>query len=397
MGNLAVRVTKDASRHIRGGHPWVYDESIMSLSPDGVSGDLAVIFDDHRKFMAIGLYDPDSPIRIKVLHHGSPVTIDENFWRERVAAAMARRRSLVGSTATTGYRVIHGENDQLPGFVLDRYGDVLVIKLYSRAWFRHLDAMVAAITEHLEPTSIVLRLARNVSGGAVVDGTALFGPRPDAPVAYRENGLRFAADVVIGQKTGAFLDQRDNRARVRAISRGRRVLDVFSSTGGFSVHAAAGGASTVHSVDLNQASIDASRANMALNDTLRAVSQCRHLVTTGDAFDVMATMAADRRTFDVVVVDPPSFASRQSQAPRALDAYARLAELAASLVERGGTLVQSSCSSRVSGEDFVATMRSGVHRAGRSIESFTRHDHGVDHPIGFPEGGYLKAMFATLN
>ena len=241
--------------------------------------------------------------------------------------------------------------------------------------------------------------AGSVSGvtGAPTDGSPLYGALPDGPVLYRENGLRFAADVVVGQKTGAFLDQRDNRARVRAISRGRRVLDVFSSTGGFSVHAAAGGANTVHSVDLNQASIDAARENMALNSQLRAVSECRHLVTTGDAFDVMATMAADRRTFDVVVVDPPSFASRQSQAPRALDAYARLAELAASLVERGGTLVQSSCSSRVTGEEFVATMRSGVHRAGRTIESSVRYDHGIDHPISFPEGGYLKSMFATLN
>lgn len=397
MANLAARVTKDASRQIRGGHPWVYDASILSIN-DGESGDLAVIFDDHRKFMAIGLYDPDSPIRIKVLHHGSPVTIDEAFWRGRVSAALARRRSLIDSTATTAYRVIHGENDQLPGFVLDRYGDVLVVKLYSAAWFAHLDAMVASITELLAPSSIVLRLARNVSAPSaeLVDGAVLFGPMPERPVLYRENNLRFGADVIVGQKTGAFLDQRDNRARVREITRGGRVLDVFSSTGGFSVHAAAGGADVVHSVDLNQASIDASKTNMELNAKLKAVAECRHFVTTGDAFEVMATMAADRRTFDVVVVDPPSFASKQIQVPRALDSYARLAQLAASLVERNGTLVLSSCSSRVTPEDFVATVRSGVRNAGRSIESSAQYGHAVDHPIGFPEGGYLKAVFATL-
>jgi len=397
MANLAARVTKDASRQIRGGHPWVYDASILSIN-DGESGDLAVIFDDHRKFMAIGLYDPDSPIRIKVLHHGSPVTIDETFWGGRVGEALARRRSLIDSTATTAYRVIHGENDHLPGFVADRYGDVLVIKLYSAAWFAHLDAMIAAITELLAPTSIVLRLARNVAAPIpeLSDGAVLVGEMPDRPVLYRENNLRFGADVIVGQKTGAFLDQRDNRARVREITRGARVLDVFSSTGGFSVHAAAGGADVVHSVDLNQASIDASKANMELNAKLKGVAECRHFVTTGDAFEVMSTMSADRRTFDVVVVDPPSFASKQIQVPRALDSYAKLAELAASLVERNGTLVLSSCSSRVTPEDFVATVRSGVRAAGRSIESSAQYGHAIDHPIGFPEGGYLKAVFATL-
>src|SRR6478752_6139107 len=137
---LAVRVTKDAQRQIRGGHPWIYDSSITS-EPDGSVGDLAVIFDEHRKFVAIGLYDPTSPIRIKVLHHGKPRQIDDDFWRERLSTALERRSEL--APHTTGYRWVHGENDGMPGFIADRFDDVVVLKLYSAAWFPYLDSIVS--------------------------------------------------------------------------------------------------------------------------------------------------------------------------------------------------------------------------------------------------------------
>lgn len=394
---LAVRVTRDAARQVRGGHPWVFDGSVVSVKPDGAPGDLAVIFDDRRKFMAIGLYDPASPIRIKVLHAGSPTPIDDAFWIDRLTAALELRRRLVDDPTTTALRWVHGENDGLPGLVLDSYGDTTVVKLYSAAWFAHLDAVVSAAQQVLVADRVVLRLARNVApDGARADATALVGELPNRPVRFLERGLTFEADVVHGQKTGHFLDQRDNRFRVRNRATGARVLDVYACTGGFSVNAAAGGAELVHSVDINAAAIATARRNMDHNRVLPAVRACHHHDTVGDAMAVMAEMSDHGRRFDLVVVDPPSFASRKDQVPGALRAYGRLTELALRLLEPGGTLVQASCSARVSEADFFATVGAAAQRHGVVLVDALRTSHAVDHPIGFPEGGYLKAVFATV-
>lgn len=398
VDRLAIRVTPDAARQVRGGHPWVFDGSVVSVKPDGRAGDLGVIFDDRRRFMAIGLYDPASPIRVKVLHRGHPTPIDDAFWEGRLAAALTLRAGLVADPATTAFRWVHGENDSLPGLVLDRYGDATVVKLYSAAWFPHLDAVVRAAQQVLRADRVVLRLARNVApSGGRVDGSALVGSLPEHPVRFLERGLTFEADLVHGQKTGHFLDQRDNRFRVRSRSSGARVLDVYACTGGFSVNAAAGGADLVHSVDISAAAIATARRNMDHNRSSPAVRACHHHDTVGDAMTVMAEMSDHGRTFDMVVVDPPSFASRQDQVPGALRAYGRLTELALRLLEPGGTLVQASCSARVSEADFFGAVDDAADRSGLSLTDAIRTAHAVDHPVGFPEGAYLKALFATVS
>ena len=394
---LAVRLTPDAGRHVRHGHPWVFDDSVVSVRPDGVAGDLAVIFDNRRKFVGIGLYDPDSPIRIKILHRGEPTPIDRSFWAARLDAALRRRVTLVDDPGTTAYRWVHGENDALPGLVLDRYGTATVIKLYSAAWLPHLDDVLAAAQQVLPAEQVVLRLARNVAPTATnADGAVLVGDAPSGPIRFLERGLTFEADLVHGQKTGHFLDQRDNRARVRARARGARVLDVYSCTGGFSVNAAAGGATLVHSVDISAAAIATARRNMDHNRSLPAVRACHHHDTVGDAMAVMAEMADHGRRFDMVVVDPPSFASRKDQVEGALRAYRRLTQLALALVEPGGQLVQASCSSRVSEHDFVHAVESAARDGGIALAGAVCMGHPIDHPVGFPEGSYLKAVFASV-
>ena len=397
---LAVRVTKDAHRQIRGGHPWVYEESIVSTSHDGAPGDLAVVFRDDRRFAAIGLWDPGSPIRLKILHAGDPQPIDDDFWRRRIAQAIRLRRPLVEDEATSAYRIIHGENDGLPGFVVDLYADVAVVKLYTVAWIPHLRSVVPALTESLEVTSVVLRHSRNLSPAALhglSDGAMLAGEPLAEPVRFLENGLAFAAHPRTGQKTGHFLDQRDNRARVRDLAAGRTVLDVFSCTGGFSVHAAAGGARSVRSVDIAPLAIAWAGHNMALNLGDGAVAACDHHVSVGDAFEVMAAMAAAGDAYDLVVVDPPSFASRQADVGRARRAYTRLTHLALDLIRPGGVLVQASCSSRVTADDFVGGIHDAARVAGRRLTTIERTAHPLDHPIGFPQGAYLKALFAMVD
>ena len=400
---LAVRVTKDAARQIRGGHPWVFEQSITSLKPDGVAGDLAVVFDESREFMAIGLYDPDSAIRIKILHTGKPVQIDETFWTGRLTAARDVRTAAFDPTHTTGYRCVHGENDGLPGLVLDRYADTLVLKLYSDAWLAHLDVLVECIRDVFAPEALVLRLSRSMQqsastrGATLSDGHALIGEAPAAPVPFIENDLRFEADVVHGQKTGFFLDQRDNRARVRTLAQGCRVLDLFCCTGGFSVNAAAGAATLVHSVDISSAATAATKRNMARNGGRAAVRSCTHQVSTGDAMTVMSQMIDTGRVFDLVIVDPPSFASRQNQIEGALRAYGRLTELAVQLLVPGGMLVQASCSARVTTEQFLETVGDAAYRMGVRLDGMSHTTNAVDHPVSFAQGGYLKAIFARVD
>jgi 23S rRNA (cytosine1962-C5)-methyltransferase len=396
---LAVKLTKDAQRQIRGGHPWVFDDSIVSIKPGGVVGDLAVIFDDDRKFMAIGLYDPSSPIRIKVLHHGKPRTIDETFWQERIVDAIAKRRSLIDSSATTAYRLVSGENDRMAGLVLDQYDTTLVLKLYSAAWIPHLPVLVPILESLIEPSALIVRMSRNVAADGDVDladGTALIGDVPGSPVRFLENDLVFDADVVHGQKTGHFLDQRDNRLEVRSRASGARMLDMFSCTGGFTVNAAAGGARSVHSVDVSPHAIEACREHMAANALISSVANCDHKVTRGDAFATMEEMIRRGERFDLVVVDPPSFASSQRQVGAAVRSYERLAELAVGLIEPGGTLVSCSCSSRVTGQEFFDAVHRGARRGRAQLSNESHSGHPIDHPIGFAQGAYLDALFARV-
>jgi 23S rRNA (cytosine1962-C5)-methyltransferase len=397
---LAVRVTPDAERQIRGGHPWVFDRSITSVRPEGEAGDLAVVFDRTRRFAAIGLYDPGSPIRVRVLHQGRPTPIDADFWRRTMAAALAVRSDLLDDPGTDAFRWLHGENDGLPGLVADRYAATTVVKVYTAAWFSHVPAVVAALQAELPGERVVLRLGRDAAragrDAGWTDGQALVGDLPDAAVEFLEGGLRFTADVVAGQKTGHFLDQRDNRRWVRELAGGRDVLDVFSCTGGFAVNAAAGGARSVHRVDQSAAAIRAGRHHMELNASNRAVARCVDRGTVGDAVTVLEDLVRRRERYGLVVVDPPSFASRADRVDRALGSYTRLAELAGRLVEPGGLLLQASCSSRIDEHQLAAAVAAGVGAAGRRAVELRRTGHAVDHPVGFAEGAYLDAVLVRV-
>ncbi len=395
---LAVRLTTAAERHVRRGHPWVFDGSITSASDDGAPGDLAVIFDKNRDFVGIGLWDPASPIRVRMIHVGKPTAIDAGFWRDGVLAAAARRDRLIDDDQTTGFRLIHGENDGFSGLVADVYGTTVVVKVYSQVWLPHLEPIVDALVDLADAERVVVRLGRlaaDVDMAGLTDGMTLRGDPPSGPVEFVEHGLRFEADVVSGQKTGHFLDQRDNRAMVGAMADGASVLDVFSCTGGFSVHAAAGGARSVLSIDQSSQALAAAEHNMALNRDLHAVASCTHQTLRGDAFDLMEAAARRGERYDLVIIDPPSFASRQDNVAGALAAYGRLTRLGVDLCADGGTLVQASCSSRVTVEDFTAVVLGGAADIGVSLDDVIVTGHAEDHPVGFAEGAYLKAVFAN--
>ncbi len=392
---LALRVTPAAERAIRDGHPWLYAEAITQQKHNGRAGDLAVIFDRHNRFLAVGLYDPASPLRVRILHQGSPAAIGADWWAAQVRRAAAARPGLP-SVHTTGYRLLYGENDGFPGLVADCYGETCVLKLYTAAWWPHLDDVLAGLTAVLPPpqlTRIVLRLSRAVQLPGLVDGAILHGPPLTGPVVFLENGLRFAADVAAGQKTGFFLDQRDNRARVEPLAAGRDVLNVFAYTGGFSLYAARGGAKEVISLDLSRPALEAAAANFALNADHPAIAATRHELLVGDAFVEMGRLADNGRTFDLVIIDPPAFAKKQAEVARAQGAYERLVSLGLAVLRPGGVLVMASCSSRVSAEQFFKLVEQTAKREKRPLQPFAYTTHPLDHPIRFPEAAYLKCLF----
>ncbi len=372
------------------------------MKEGGRSGDLAVVFDKNRRFVAIGLYDPDSPIQIRILHQGKPTKIDGDFWRLRLREAREIRRAL--DSNSTGWRWVNGENDGLPGLVVDWYDGTVVIKLDSTAWMPHLDPVIEAIMEVAEAeiapvTAMVLRLSRTVAETVPVgpeelrDGSVLHG-EVDGDVPFLERGLFVSADVLQGQKTGYFLDQRANRARVRELAKDQDVLDVFCCTGGFTLAAGAGGATAVHSIDRSAHAMASMERHIESNRSV--LGSCRFSSTTGDAFAELEQCVEDGRRYGIVIIDPPSFARSIKDVGAARRAYRRLTELAVPLVASGGWLVQASCTSRVAAHDFDADVRSTIIESGRRIVDVNLTGHDIDHPVTFSEGSYLKCVFARL-
>ena len=395
LPRLHLRVTAAAESIIRAGHPWLFADSVREQNRDGDAGELAVIYGRQNRFLAIGLFDPDSPIRVRVLHVGEPTTIDTAWWRRRLRAAIARRDGLFDEQ-TTGYRWINGESDGWPALVLDRYDATLVLKLYTAAWLPRLEEIVELIRAELKTERIVLRLSRNIQTTArtkfnLSDGEFLIGDRRDASPAFLETGLRFEADVVRGQKTGFFLDQRENRRIVETLARGRAVLNAFSFSGGFSVYAARGGAKSVTDLDISAHALESAKRNVALNKEHTEVAGCRHETIQADAFEWLA--GNRNRTFDLVILDPPSLAKREIERTGAIQAYGRLVQSGIAHLRPGGVLVAASCSAHVSAEAFFGAVRLAAKTSRRKFTELQTTGHAPDHPATFPEATYLKCIY----
>jgi 23S rRNA (cytosine1962-C5)-methyltransferase len=398
---LRLRITAAAETAVRAGHPWVFSDSVLESNRAGQTGELAVIYDRKDRFLAVGLFDPDSPIRVRILHAGKPQTIDRAWWQARLEQSLARRRDLFDAQ-TTGYRLIHGESDGWPGLVLDRYDTTLVLKLYTAAWLPRLDDMLALLKENAPGERVVLRLSRNIQSVAEkqfqqCDGKVIFSQRAEpefgAPIIFQESGLRFEADVLRGQKTGFFLDQRENRREVETLARGRRVLNAFSFSGGFSVYAARGGAAAVTDLDISAHALAAVQRNFALNKNYPGVAACHHDTAQGDAFEWLAANAAK---FDLVVLDPPSLAKRAVEREGALRAYERLATLGLERLAREGILVAGSCSAHVPAKEFFEVVRRAAAKSGRKFAELKTLRHPPDHPATFKEAEYLKVIYLKL-
>ncbi len=386
---------------MRDGHPWVFENSIREVNRQGIAGDVAVLFDRKNRFLAVGLFDPESPIRVRILSAESPAKIGVELFRTRLSEALELRRPLVDDPETTGLRILSGEGDRMPGLVLDQYGDGLVLKCYTPAWLPWLDELREAIGDRLPSRVLAYLPSRGVSSSAATPDplrspALLAGPPLDDGLEFLEGGLRYRAHPFVGHKTGFYLDQRENRARVRELARGQRVLNVFSYTGGFSLAAAAGGAPRVLSTDLSEPALREAERHFELNAGIEAVRSSAHESRTGDAFEVMEALDTAGDRFGMVVVDPPSFAREKGQEAGALRAYGKLTQLALKLLEPGGILVQASCTARIDAETFFLSVLNTARSADRSLEVLAQTGHPLDHPVRHPEGEYLKCLFGRV-
>lgn len=389
-GYPSVTLARPLEARVKAGHPWVYRDALVPGARLS-DGEVVLLRSRGRRPLALGYWDARAPIALRVLCLDpdlAPAAL-ARLIDERVAAALEGRRRRLSPDETTAYRWVHGEADGLPGVHVDLYGDVAAVRFDgrgARAFYRSLPERLVGTTA-LAPITV----PGHASGlRAVIDreGRVPLWGDPPATLEVLENRHRFGVDLLRGQKGGLFLDQRENRAAVERLARGRRVLNLFGYTGGFSVYAACGGARSTDTVDLAKPALVAARENFVRNG-LSLEAAAFH---PADAFEFLAAAIAERRSWDLVISDPPSFAPRKDVLPAARKAYTRLHQLCARVTAPAGLFFPASCSSHLSQRDFLATVKTGLEAAGKTGRLGVVRGAGFDHPLvpWFPEGDYLK-------
>ncbi|RKH57172.1 class I SAM-dependent rRNA methyltransferase [Corallococcus aberystwythensis] len=391
MNVVKLELARGLGRHLRAGHPWVFRKALehMPRIPAGSVVDLT----ENGKFVARGYYDPHSAIAVRVLTRDSRETVDSRFITQRVQRSLAARTSLIDLKDTDSYRLIHGEGDGLPGVVVDLYAGWAVMKLYSAGLTPYRPLIVEALKAGVPGLKGIL--GRDEVGRDDVEeddgrgsGKMLWGEEAPELIPIRERGAIFLVDAWKGQKTGFFLDQRENRHLMRRLGQGRDVLNCFSFSGGFSVNAALGGANSVFSVDQDPEAIALARENFTRN----GLPAAKHDFLAADVFAIIQSFKEEGRTFDLIILDPPAFAKTQRAVEAAVDGYASLNRQALALLRPGGLLATASCSARVTGDMFMGAVREAGFKAGVDLALVEERYQPPDHPVRlqFPEGKYLK-------
>jgi 23S rRNA (cytosine1962-C5)-methyltransferase len=388
-----IRLRPGAHRRTLAGHPWVYSNEIemtpaAKALPPGTPARLLAA--DGRPLGVYG-FNPQPLIAARLLSRDPEAAIDEDFVAARLGRALALRERLVGAPF---YRLVHAEADGLPGLIVDRYGDCLVVQPNSAVADRLAPLVTAALRRLLAPAAIVLRgdsPARTLEGLAATESIE---GAPALPLELIENGARFFADPVGGQKTGWFYDQRDNRAMVARLARGLSMLDAYCYSGGFAVQAALGGAAAVTGIDRSADALALAERAAAANGVAGRCAFRR-----GEVFAELAALAGERRRFDIVAADPPAFVKSRKDLPQGLRAYRKLARLAAALVAPGGFLFIASCSHNVAPDDLAGEVARALADAGRGGRILHRGGAAPDHPVhpALPETAYLKAELLQLD
>ncbi|MCS6848616.1 MAG: class I SAM-dependent rRNA methyltransferase [Anaerolineae bacterium] len=402
MSPAVVVLKSGRDRSVRQRHPRLFASAIKEVSGRPKDGDVVDVTDNKGEWLARGVINQQAQIAVRLLTWQHDEAIDETFWQRRVHAAIARRKRDPALAHTDAIRWVFGESDGLPGLIADDYAGCLVLEISTLAAWRALPVLVDALSEAIAPRRIVRRMdeerLQHEFGGMVPRAVreALCDEAPAEPVEIRERGLRFLVNLAGGQKTGFYLDQRDNRARVAAYCEGAAVLNAFSYTGAFGLHALAGGARRVVNVDSSGEALALAERNLALNGGVRA-EQCYECVEA-DVFDYLRRLRNGDERFDVVILDPPKFAHHPGQIERASRAYKDLNRVGMSVINPGGILVTFSCSGVVDAALFQKIVFSAALEAGREARVIERLTQASDHPVllSFPEAEYLKGLICRI-
>ncbi len=396
MARLILESGKERSLLRR--HPWIFASSITELDGRARSGDTVDVVDAQRTFLGRAAWSPESHIRARMWSFDANEPIDDAFFKRRVAAALARRNALPGLRSQPGLRLIHAESDGLPGVVADRYGDTVVIQLTSAGAEKWRKSIVAALIKVAGCARIYERSdseVRKLEGLEPVTGW-VHGDAPNDGIVITENGVAMDVDIVAGHKTGFYLDQRDNRRLLGKLAAGKRVLNCFCYSGGFSLQALAGNAQRVLSIDSSQPALDTAARNLALNPALpaeRAEWRC------GNVFDELRRLREANESFDIVILDPPKFAPTVRHSDHASRAYKDVNLNGFKLLAPGGLLMTYSCSGGIGIELFQKIIAGAALDAHRSARIVTRLQGAADHPVdlAFPEGEYLKGLLIQVD
>lgn len=387
-----LRLLPGRDKRVKGGHPWAFSNEIaMSAAAKALPpGSVVRLEGDDGVAHGAWHFNPHSLIAARRLDRDPAAAIDAAWARERLAAALALRGRILRAPS---YRLVHAEADGLPGLVIDRYGDALALQANTAGMEALTPAIVEALQALLAPRTVVARNDATVRGLEALPEETRLLLGTDGRAVVEEAGLRFPVDLLGGQKTGWFHDQRENRARVAALAAGATVLDAFCHTGGFGLAAAAAGASAVTLLDRSEASLALAREAAEANGLADRITTRR-----AEALEDLARMDAAGTRFDIVIADPPAFAKSRKDQPAALRGYAKLARLAAGLVARGGLLFLASCSHHVAPGEFAEAVTWGIARARRDARILFSGGAGMDHPVHpqLAESAYLKAMLLQL-
>ncbi len=379
-------------------HPWLFAGSVGRLEGRARPGDTVEVLADNLRPLGRAAYSPSSQIRARFWTFDPEESIDDAFFKRRIAAAVARRQAWPELKGQQGLRLIHAESDGLPGIVADQYGDTVVVQLTSAGADKWRKAIVAGLVKATGCARIYERSDSDVRGLEGLEPTVgwLHGEPPAGALSIDENGVQLAVDVIGGHKTGFYLDQRDNRAWLRSVAAGKDILNCFCYTGGFSLQALAGGAAHVLSIDSSGPALAQARANLALNPQLPAD---RAEWLEADVFQALRDFRKAGRTFDLIVLDPPKFAPSAAHADRAARAYKDINLLGFRLLRPGGLLMTYSCSGGIGLELFQKIVAGAALDAGREARIVRRLSGTADHPVAlnFPEGEYLKGLLVQVD
>ncbi|MEW6676805.1 MAG: class I SAM-dependent rRNA methyltransferase [Pseudomonadota bacterium] len=396
MAKLILLPGKERSAFRR--HPWLFAGSVGRLEGRARPGDTVEVLADDLKPLGRAAYSPHSQIRARFWTFDPDESVDDAFIKRRVAQAVARRQALPELRDQEGQRLIHAESDGLPGVIADRYGDTVVVQLTSAGADKWRNALVQALVKATGCARVYERSDSDVRGLEGLEPVTgwVHGEAPETPVTLLEYGVRLGVDVAGGHKTGFYLDQRENRRMLGALSPGRTVLNCFCYTGGFSLQALAGGAARVLSIDSSGPALDQARANLALNPQLPGE---RAEWLEADVFEALRVFRREGRSFDLIVLDPPKFAPSAAHAERAARAYKDINLLGFRLLNPGGLLMTYSCSGGIGLELFQKIVAGAALDAGRDARILQRLQGSADHPVGlaYPEGEYLKGLLVQAD